>query len=1214
MTAIYQPRTNSPSQGNLQSRNGNNRETPTNLNNNGHNSESENLPGEDATQVFAAVSQLKAHLEKVGWLGNPALQEQLQIIEQFTGGKNGKIGATSADVFVEVRQRLGSINSQISQCKKLEQLLQTTANLVRENFQAERVIVYRFQGNKAGVVVAEAMVAGYRPCLGQKMSGQCFGILDKSQVTSETVVAVGDIYQVGLNPYPLQILEQFQVKSLLVVPILLAEQTWGLLAVQSCAETRFWQEWEVNLLAGVARELSLKLQPTEFRRQLQQQAAQDELVNSLIKKIQLQPTTESIFRTTCQEVRSVLKADRAVVYRFFPDWRGEVVAESVGAGWVSLIHEQEKEEILRADRTDSDRCILKDFSRPPTPSSDTYLRDTKGGRYTQGEKYTRVDDIYAQEFPACYIESLETYQAKAYIIVPIFQGEKLWGLLGVYQNSGARKWKNTEVNLMVKLSAPLGVALQQAEALETVESQSAQLARAAAKVGQVAKITDRLRQSYDFETILAIATEESRQMLNCDRVGVYRFNPDWSGEFIAESYIGNWVKLVGLKPAVPDSHLQDNAGGRYKNMYVRDTYLQETAGGRYRNNEYFAVDDIYKSGHAPCHIQILEQFQARAYVIVPIFKGAELWGLFAAYQNSGPRKWEQIDAQSLARVGERLGVALQEAEFLGKTQRQADLDRASLKLFDRVRKSADVNAIFRTTTQEVRRLLNADRVGVYRFNDDWSGKFIAESVGSGWISLTEEEKANPSLTAGALESDRCIIKNFGEKIGERDTYLQQTQGGAYTRGANYLCVNDIYEADFSPCYIDLLEKFQARAYITVPIFLGEKLWGLLAAYQNSGAREWEEVEINVLVQIGSQLGVALQQAEYLAKLEQQSVQLAEAAAKEKAAREQLQQRAVQMLIALKPSFEGDLTVRAPITEDEIGTIADAYNNTIQSLRKLVTQVKTAAEKVGETAQNNAGTVAELSTQAEAEVEALNQGISELEKLGETILAVADSAEKVEVAVAQANQTVATGDKAMNRTVDGIQEIRRTVSEASQKVKRLGESSQKITKVVNLISNFATQTNLLALNAAIEATRAGEYGRGFGVVADEVRSLARQSAEATDEIEKLVQDIQREIGEVALAMDTGIEQVVAGSDLVSETRENLNEIVQATAQISGLMTEITQVTQAQTQQSESVSKTIEEVAAIARSTSTNSVEMSTSFQTLVATAAELQASVGKFKVN
>ncbi|MBZ8183269.1 GAF domain-containing protein [Oscillatoria salina] len=1203
MTAIYQPRANSASQANLQSKNGNNREAQTNLNGNSNTGESVNVSGEgDSTQVLAAVSQLKAHLEKVGWLGNPALQEQLQIIEQFTNSKNGKIEGTAEDGFLQVRQLVWSIGSKISQCKKLDRLLNTTVNLVRENLQAERVVVYRFQGNKAGVAIAESMVAGYRPCLGQKMPGQCFGILDKSEATSEAVIAVGDIYQTGLNPYPLQILEQFQVKSFLVVPILLEGQAWGLLAVQSCAEIRFWQEWEINLLDGVAKELSLKLQPAEFRRQLQQQAEQDELVNKLIEKIQLQPTRENIFRTTCQEIRAGLKADRAVVYHFFPDWRGEVVAESVGSGWVSLIQEQDKEEILRADRTDSDRCILKDFSTPPTPSSDTYLKESKGGRYRQGKKYTRVDDIYAQGFSACYIESLEKYQAKAYIIVPIFQGEKLWGLLGVYQNSGARKWKNSEVNLMVRLSAPLGVALQQAEALETVESQSAQLARAAAKVGQVAKITDRLRQSYDFETILAIATEESRQMLNCDRVGVYRFNPDWSGEFIAESYVGNWVKLVGLKPAVPDSHLQDNEGGRYKNMYVRDTYLQETEGGRYRNNEYFAVDDIYKSGHAPCHIQILEQFQARAYVIVPIFKGVQLWGLLAAYQNSGPRKWEQIDAQSLARVGERLGVALQEAEFLGRTQRQADLDRAIVKLFDRVRKSADVNTIFRTTTQEVRRLLNCDRVGVYRFNDDWSGKFIAESVSSGWASLMVEERLNPNLTEGAQKSD------------ELDTYLQQTQGGAFNNGVAYLSVNDIYEGGLSSCYIELLEKFQARAYIIVPIFLGEKLWGLLGAYQNSGAREWQEVENNVLVQIGSQLGVALQQAEYLTKLEQQSVQLAEAAAKEKAAREQLQQRAVQMLIALKPSFEGDLTVRAPITEDEIGTIADAYNNTIQSLRKLVTQVKTAAEKVGETAQNNAGTVSELSQQAESEVQALNQGISELEKLGNTILAVADSAQKVEVAVEQANQTVATGDRAMNRTVDGIQEIRRTVSEASQKVKRLGESSQKITKVVNLISNFATQTNLLALNAAIEATRAGEYGRGFGVVADEVRSLARQSAEATSEIEKLVQDIQREIGEVALAMDSGIEQVVAGSDLVTETRENLNEIVQATAQISGLMKEITSVTQAQTQQSKSVTKTIEEVAAIARSTSTNSVEMSASFQALVATAEELQASVGKFKVS
>jgi methyl-accepting chemotaxis protein PixJ len=229
-------------------------------------------------------------------------------------------------------------------------------------------------------------------------------------------------------------------------------------------------------------------------------------------------------------------------------------------------------------------------------------------------------------------------------------------------------------------------------------------------------------------------------------------------------------------------------------------------------------------------------------------------------------------------------------------------------------------------------------------------------------------------------------------------------------------------------------------------------------------------------------------------------------------------------------------------------------------------------------------------------------------------AVGTNAQQVEVAVQQANQTVREGDAAMNRTVDGILEIRATVAETSKRLKRLSESSQKVSKVVNLISNFTTQTQLLALNAAIEATRAGEYGRGFVVVADEVRSLARQSAEATSEIEQLVQEIQMGTAEVSSVMEKGIQQVAQGTTQVQDARQNLNAIVEATTQISQLVEGITEATQVQTEQFQSVTQTMSEVAAIANKTSEDSIEISTSFKDLLTMAQNLQASADQFKVD
>ena len=202
---------------------------------------------------------------------------------------------------------------------------------------------------------------------------------------------------------------------------------------------------------------------------------------------------------------------------------------------------------------------------------------------------------------------------------------------------------------------------------------------------------------------------------------------------------------------------------------------------------------------------------------------------------------------------------------------------------------------------------------------------------------------------------------------------------------------------------------------------------------------------------------------------------------------------------------------------------------------------------------------------------------------------------------------------MNRTVDGIMAIRQTVAETAKKVKRLGESSQKISKVVNLISSFADQTNLLALNASIEAAHAGEEGRGFAVVADEVRSLARQSAEATAEIETLVADIQAETNEVLAAMEAGTEQVVTGTKLVDETRKSLNQITVASIQISELVEAITRSAIEQSQTSQTVTQTMSQVAAISDKTSSEAAQVSDSFRELLAVAQSLQESVRQFKV-
>ena len=205
----------------------------------------------------------------------------------------------------------------------------------------------------------------------------------------------------------------------------------------------------------------------------------------------------------------------------------------------------------------------------------------------------------------------------------------------------------------------------------------------------------------------------------------------------------------------------------------------------------------------------------------------------------------------------------------------AERERAVARVIERMRQTLDFETIFSSTTQELQQALSCDRVVVYRFNSDWSGEFVAESVASGWRELKQEQYHDSLLTANAVDQENCVVKSMGSEA-QIDTYLQESQGSFYKEATSFRCVFDIYQAGFEQCYIQLLERFQARAYIIVPIFCGSKLWGLLGIYQNSGPRNWASAEINMVVQIGAQLGVALQQAQLFDQTQKQSAALQQA--------------------------------------------------------------------------------------------------------------------------------------------------------------------------------------------------------------------------------------------------------------------------------------------------------------------------------------------------
>ena len=291
---------------------------------------------------------------------------------------------------------------------------------------------------------------------------------------------------------------------------------------------------------------------------------------------------------------------------------------------------------------------------------------------------------------------------------------------------------------------------QAASSAQALQIQSEQVAKAVERERAVAAVIDKIRRSLDLSTIFQTTTQEVRRLLNADRVGIYRFADDWSGEFVVESVGEGWQSLLleqqqnlALKENISacsakllaDFPALDSANA------LPDTYLRDSAGGSFATGEIFRVcSDIYGSGFSNCYVRALERYQARAYVVVAIYQGARLWGLLAAYQNDGPRQWEGREVNFMAQIGAQLGVALQQAELLGQAeyrstllqnrleaqlrQRAAELsaeaqrERAIGEVVEKIRQTLDIATIFQTTATEVQMLLNADRVAMFKFDGE----------------------------------------------------------------------------------------------------------------------------------------------------------------------------------------------------------------------------------------------------------------------------------------------------------------------------------------------------------------------------------------------------------------------------------------------------------------------------------------------------------------
>lgn len=366
-------------------------------------------------------------------------------------------------------------------------------------------------------------------------------------------------------------------------------------------------------------------------------------------------------------------------------------------------------------------------------------------------------------------------------------------------------------------------------------------------------------------------------------------------------------------------------------------------------------------------------------------------------------------------------------------------------------------------------------------------------------------------------------------------------------------------------------------------------------------------DVRAAVTTGDEVGVAA--TEFNKMVEARIVAQAQAEAEN----QRLQNDIREMLMVVSDAADGDMTVRAKVTEGALGNVADAFNLMIENIGELLQAVQNAATRVNTAALEMQGSAEKLATGASEQAGHIGYTTSAMKQMSENLHIVSLNADTANEAADKAKQAADAGDAAVKEVIEGMERIRLAVQSGAKKIKRLGERSMEISTILGTIQAISAQTDMLALNASIEAARAGEEGRGFTIVAEEVRKLSERTANATREIEKLIASIQTDTGEAVVSMESQTAEVERESAVVAGAGRELESIRHAITESAIMIGAMNAASKEQVTGASHVVEAMNFVQAIAEQAQSGSAQTKSASSELATLAGRLTRSVGKFKV-